>query len=55
MEEHYINNRNTIVDLRSGLKRLYPNHKVGQVIIVLDFLGGQNKPLLENLEKVGWL
>ena len=34
---------------------LYPNHKVGQVIIVLDFLGGYNKPLLENLEEVGWL
>ena len=34
---------------------LYPNHKVGQVIIVFDFLGGYNKPLLENLEEVGWL
>ena len=40
-------------DLRSGLKRLYPNHKAGQVNVVLDFLRGYNKQLLEDLEKVG--
>ena len=34
---------------------LYPNHKVGHVIIVLDFLGGYNEPLLENLREVGGL
>ena len=40
-------------DLKSGLKALYPNHKVGQVNIFLDFLGGYNKLQLEELEKVG--
>ena len=40
-------------DLRSGLRRLYPNHKVGQVNVVLYFLGGYNKQLIEGLEKVG--
>ena len=48
MKEYYVNNRE--IDLRSGLKRLYPNHKVGQVNIVLDFLGGYNKQILEDLE-----
>ena len=49
MKEYYVNNRK--IDLRSGLKRLYPNHKVDQVNIVLDFLGHYNKQLLEDLEK----
>ena len=40
-------------DLKSGLKPPYPNHKVGQVNILLDFLGGYNKQHLEELEKVG--
>ena len=40
-------------DLRSWLKRLYPRHRVGQVNIVLDILGGYNKKLLEDLEKEG--
>ena len=39
-------------DLKSGLKPLHPNHKVGQVNILLDFLGGYNKQQLEELEKV---
>ena len=39
-------------DLKSGLKPPYPNHKVGQVNILLDFLGGYNKQQLEELEKV---
>ena len=39
-------------DLKSGLKTLYPNHKVGQVNIFLDFSGGYNKQQLEELEKV---
>ena len=49
MKEYYVNNRK--IDLRSRLKRLYPNHTAGQVDIVLDFLGGYNKQLLEDLEK----
>ena len=40
-------------DLKSGLRTRYPNHKVGQVNILLDFLGGYNKQQLEELEKVG--
>ena len=40
-------------DLISGLKRLYPNHKVGQVNIVLDILEGYKKRLLGDLERVG--
>jgi len=40
-------------DLKSGLETLYPNHKVHQVNILLEFLGGYNKQQLEELEKVG--
>lgn len=38
-------------DLESGLETLYPYHKVRQVNILLDFLGGYNKEQLEKLEE----
>ena len=34
-------------ELKSGLKTLYPNHKVRQVNILLDFLGGYDKQQLD--------
>ena len=34
-----------IIDLRSGIKQMYPQHKVTQVNIVFDFLGNYYKDL----------
>ena len=43
IQERTLCKQQKYTDLRSGLKRLYPNHKVGQVNIVLDFLGCYKK------------
>ena len=34
-------------DLREALKRLYPGYTVQQLSIVLDYLGGYNRSLIE--------
>ena len=41
------------IDLRTGLKRLYPNYNVVQVNVVLDFLAGYQKQLVTELSKIG--
>ena len=40
-------------DLRSSLKRLYPDHEIIQINIVFDFLSGFHKDLVSKLHRVG--
>ena len=39
-------------DLREALKRLYPGYTVQQLNIVLDYLGGYNRSLIEEMGRL---
>lgn len=53
IDERSLYKQQKYTELRSGLKSLNPDYKVIQVNIVLDFLAGYNKKLVQDIKRIG--